>query len=95
MRAATDADGRVGDVRGVGLANAIEIVSDRESKRPDPAAAAAVKDALRRRNVLVGTTGRAGNVLKVRPPLAFTASLVPVFVRALTESLRDSRVSAA
>ncbi|HEX9520452.1 MAG TPA: aminotransferase class III-fold pyridoxal phosphate-dependent enzyme, partial [Streptosporangiaceae bacterium] len=95
VRAATDADGRVGDVRGVGLANAIEIVSDRESKRPDPAAAAAVKDALRRRNMLVGTTGRAGNVLKVRPPLAFTASLVPVFVRALTESLRDSRVSAA
>jgi len=95
VRAATDADGRVGDVRGVGLANAIEIVSDRESKRPDPAAAAAVKDALRRRNMLVGTTGRAGNVLKVRPPLAFTASLVPVFVRALTESLLDSRVSAA
>ena len=95
VRAATDADGRVGDIRGVGLANAIEIVSDRESKRPDPAAAAAVKDALRRRNVLVGTTGRAGNVLKVRPPLAFTASLVPVFVRALTESLLDSRVSAA
>jgi 4-aminobutyrate aminotransferase-like enzyme/Ser/Thr protein kinase RdoA (MazF antagonist) len=95
VRAATDADSRVGDVRGVGLANAIEIVSDRESKRPDPATAAAVKDALRRRNVLVGTTGRAGNVLKVRPPLAFTASLVPVFVRALTESLRDSRLSAA
>ena len=95
VRAATAADSRVGDVRGVGLANAIEIVTDRDSKRPDPAAAAAVKDALRRRNVLVGTTGRAGNVLKVRPPLAFTASLVPVFVRALTESLLDSRVSAA
>ena len=95
VRGATDADSRVGDVRGVGLANAIEIVTDRESKRPDPATAAALKDALRRRNVLVGTTGRAGNVIKVRPPLAFTVSLIPVFVRALTESLRDSRLSAA
>jgi 4-aminobutyrate aminotransferase-like enzyme/Ser/Thr protein kinase RdoA (MazF antagonist) len=95
VRAATDSDTRVGDVRGVGLANAIEIVTDRESKRPDPVTAAAVKDALRRRNVLVGTTGRAGNVIKVRPPLAFTASLVPVFVRALSESLRDARLSAA
>jgi 4-aminobutyrate aminotransferase-like enzyme/Ser/Thr protein kinase RdoA (MazF antagonist) len=95
VRAATDSDTRVGDVRGVGLANAIEIVTDRESKRPDPVTAAAVKDALRRRSVLVGTTGRAGNVIKVRPPLAFTASLVPIFLRALSESLRDSRLSAA
>jgi 4-aminobutyrate aminotransferase-like enzyme/Ser/Thr protein kinase RdoA (MazF antagonist) len=87
IRAATSADHRVGDVRGIGLANAIEMVTDRESKRPDPAAAAAIKDALRRRGVLVGTTGRAGNVLKVRPPLAFTASLVPVFVQALADSL--------
>jgi len=94
IRAATDADRRVGDVRGVGLANAIEIVTERESKRPDTTAAAAVKDALRRRGVLVGTTGRAGNVLKVRPPLAFTASLVPVFVHALVESLTDCPVAA-
>jgi len=95
VRAATDFDSRVGDIRGIGLANAIEIVTDRQSKHPDPVIAAAVKDALRRRNVLVGTTGRAGNVIKVRPPLAFTANLVPVFVSALTESLRESRPSAA
>ena len=95
VRAATDSDSRVGDIRGIGLANAIEIVTDRESQTPDPAAASEVKNALRRRNVLVGTTGRAGNVIKVRPPLAFTASLVPVFVRALTESLRESRLTAA
>jgi 4-aminobutyrate aminotransferase-like enzyme/Ser/Thr protein kinase RdoA (MazF antagonist) len=95
VRAATDSDSRVGDIRGIGLANAIEMVTDRESQTPDPAAAAEVKNALRRRNVLVGTTGRAGNVIKVRPPLAFTTSLVPVFVRALTESLRESRLSVA
>lgn len=89
VRVATAGHDRVGDVRGVGLANAIELVTDRESRRPDPAAAAAVKDGLRRRGVLVGTTSRAGNVLKVRPPLAFTADLVPVFVRALTEALAD------
>ncbi|MHB1434350.1 MAG: hypothetical protein ACYCVZ_19810, partial [Streptosporangiaceae bacterium] len=59
------------------------------------AAAAAVKDGLRRRGVLVGTTSRAGNVLKVRPPLAFTADLVPVFVRALSEALADLPGAAA
>jgi 4-aminobutyrate aminotransferase-like enzyme len=92
---ATSQFGCVGDVRGVGLANAIEIVTDRGSKLPDRAAAAAVKDALRRRGVLVGTTGRAGNVLKVRPPLAFTEDLVPAFTAALTASLDDCRVSVA
>lgn len=95
VRAVTSESGSVGDVRGIGLANAIEIVTDRSSKRPDQATATAVKDALRRRGVLVGTTGRAGNVLKVRPPLAFTADLVPAFTAALTAALADCRVSAA
>jgi 4-aminobutyrate aminotransferase-like enzyme len=95
LRGATSQFGCVGDVRGVGLANAIEIVTDRASKRPDPAAAGAVKEALRRRGVLVGTTGRAGNVLKVRPPLAFTEDLVPVFTAALIVSLDDCQVTVA
>jgi 4-aminobutyrate aminotransferase-like enzyme len=95
VRAATAQFGCVGDVRGVGLANAIEIVTDPATQRPDRASAAAIKDALRRRGVLVGTTGRAGNVLKVRPPLAFTEDLVPAFTAALTASLEDSQVSAA
>jgi 4-aminobutyrate aminotransferase-like enzyme len=95
VRAATSESGAVGDVRGTGLANAIEIVTDRASRRPDQATATAVKDALRRRGVLVGTTSRAGNVLKVRPPLAFTEDLVPAFTAALTAALADCRVSAA
>jgi 4-aminobutyrate aminotransferase-like enzyme/Ser/Thr protein kinase RdoA (MazF antagonist) len=95
VRAATSESGAVGDVRGAGLASAIEIVTDRASRQPDQATAIAVKDALRRRGVLVGTTGRAGNVLKVRPPLAFTEDLVPAFTAALTAALADCRVSAA
>ncbi len=89
VRAATAGHDRVGDVRGMGLANGIEIVTDRDARAPDPVAAAAIKDGLRQRGVLVGTTGRGGNVLKVRPPLAFTADLVPAFVQALLASLED------
>ena len=44
---------------------------------------------MRARGVLVGTTGRAVNTLKVRPPLAFTADDVPTFVAALTAALDD------
>ena len=89
VRAATAGHDRVGDVRGMGLANGIELVTDRARAAPDGVAAAAVKDGLRARGVLVGTTGRAGNVLKVRPPLAFTTDLVPTFVAALTAVLED------
>ncbi|MGD9998415.1 MAG: aminotransferase class III-fold pyridoxal phosphate-dependent enzyme [Ilumatobacteraceae bacterium] len=87
VREATSEDDRVGDVRGMGLANAIEIVTDRSSRTPDAATATAVNDGLRERGVLVGTTGAHRNVLKVRPPLAFTEHEVPVLVDALRATL--------
>lgn len=77
----------IGDVRGMGLAIGVEIVSDRAAKTPDPVTTAAVKEGLRDRGVLVGTTGPAGNILKVRPPLAFTAADVPVVLDALEGTL--------
>jgi 4-aminobutyrate aminotransferase-like enzyme len=93
VRAATADDERIGDVRGVGLANAIEVV-DRESQRADARTATALTDGLRARGVLVGTTGQQGNVLKVRPPLAFTTEHIPVFVTALVAALADAPGSA-
>ena len=71
----------------MGLAIGVEIVSDRAAKTPDPDATAAIKEGLRDRGVLVGTTGTAGNILKVRPPLAFTTAEVPVFLEALDGAL--------
>lgn len=79
----------IGDVRGMGLANGIEIVSDPDSKEPAPDIADAIKEGMRRRHVLVGSCGRRGNILKVRPPLAFTAEDVPAFVTALEQSMAD------
>ena len=52
------------DVRGAGLAIGVEVV--------DATSASAIKEGLRRHGVLIGTCGRDGNVLKIRPPLAFT-----------------------
>ncbi len=77
----------VGDVRGVGLANGIELVRDPTTKEPDADAAGAITEGLRERGVLVGTTGPHGNVLKVRPPLAFTQAEVPVFAEAFAATL--------
>ncbi len=79
----------VGHVRGVGLANAIEIVEDRRWGAPAPELARRIRDRLRHHGVLVGITGRAGNVLKVRPPLAFTTEHVPVVAQALRTVLAE------
>ncbi|QYN33733.1 aminotransferase class III-fold pyridoxal phosphate-dependent enzyme [Pseudonocardia sp. DSM 110487] len=78
----------IGDVRGVGLAVGVEIVRPGGTE-PDRATAVAVRDGMRDRGVLVGTTGRAGNVLKIRPPLAFTRTEVPVLVDALDRTLAE------
>jgi 4-aminobutyrate aminotransferase-like enzyme len=90
VRAVTVDDDRIGDVRGIGLANAVEIVADREGKRPDARTAEAIADALREHGVLVGRTGPRGNVLKVRPPLAFTDEQIPTFVAALHAALGEA-----
>ncbi len=79
----------IGDVRGMGLANAIEIVRDRGTKEPDAPTTEAIKNGMRDRGVLVGTTGTAGNILKIRPTLAFTTREVPVFATALRSTLES------
>ena len=79
----------VGAVRGIGLANGIELVTDRSSKTPDPRRASWVKLRMRQRDVLIGVSGPHENVLKVRPPLAFSASDVPAFVAALVAALEE------
>ncbi len=80
----------IGHVRVIGLACGVEIVSDRAAQMPDGARARAVRDRLRHHGVLIGTTGRAGNILKLRPPLAFTAEHVPTLVSALDVSLAET-----
>lgn len=61
----------IGDVRGSGLYIGVDIVTDPESKTPDSAAALAIVNALRERNVLISVAGPGNNVLKIRPPLVF------------------------
>jgi 4-aminobutyrate aminotransferase-like enzyme len=69
----------LGAVRGHGLIAGIDL--------PDREGATTVKEGLKARGVLVGTTGRAGDVLKVRPPLVWDHTHVARFVAALEETL--------
>jgi 4-aminobutyrate aminotransferase-like enzyme len=80
----------IGDVRGVGLLSGIELVLDPQTKEPATGLAGAVKNGMRARGVLVGSTGPHDNVLKVRPPLVFGEEHIPLVVEALDTALRDA-----
>ncbi|MBT2801054.1 aspartate aminotransferase family protein [Halomonas sp. ISL-56] len=77
----------VGDVRGAGLFIGFELVTDKQSKTPDKALALRVIEALREERVLTSVAGPHGNVLKLRPPLAFQAHDIDWLVGALDRSL--------
>ena len=80
------------DVRGHGLFIGMEWVSDRESKTPDPAGAAAVVNSLREKGFFIGSAGALGNVLKIRPPLVFQREHADLFLTAFAESIRQLEV---
>ena len=78
----------VSEVRGSGLYVAVEVVRDRDTRVPDRARAEDVINAMRDRRVLISGTGRAANVLKVRPPLAFSSADVTRFLDTFAEVSR-------
>lgn len=74
-------DPAVIDVRGPGLFVGVELA--------DPALAGKIVNGMRRRGVLIGSTGPNGEVLKIRPPLVCNYRHVDIIVEALYESLHD------
>lgn len=62
----------IGDVRGMGLMQAIELVEDRATKEPAPARAAAFLEATREEGVLVGLGGLHGHVIRIGPSMLIT-----------------------
>jgi 4-aminobutyrate aminotransferase len=77
----------IGDVRGMGLMQAVELVEDRKTKAPAAAATAQVMEAARQNGMLVGKGGMYGNVLRISPPMNIGRSDVDQFIFALDKSL--------
>jgi len=65
--------GCIGGVRGCGLFTAVEFVDEQDADAPDPTRASLVVNELRDRRILISASGPHENVLKIRPPLPFTA----------------------
>ena len=76
----------IGDVRGMGLMQALELVEDRESKKPASASTGALMEEARKRGLLIGKGGFYGNVIRMSPPLNIAKADVDEAARILDES---------
>ena len=73
----------IGDVRGMGLMQAMELVKDRETKEPDPQSLSKVFEETKKRGVLIGKGGLYGNVIRTGMMLTSTKDHVDEMVAAL------------
>lgn len=85
----------IGNIRGRGLFQAIELVHVKQSKNPAVELASALPDAMKEEGILIGLTGRYGNVLKIRPPLVFNIENADQLVETLDRVLSRVVLSAS
>ncbi len=78
----------IGDVRGRGLMQAIELVKDETAgdRTPDAASTSRLFEETKKRGLLIGRGGLWGNVVRIAPALNVTKSAIEEGVKALEES---------
>jgi 4-aminobutyrate aminotransferase-like enzyme len=79
----------IGDVRGMGLMQGVELVKDRKSKEPAPEAATQVMERARDNGLLIGKGGLYGNVLRLAPMLNISKADVDEGVRMLDKAFGE------
>jgi 4-aminobutyrate aminotransferase-like enzyme len=77
----------IGDVRGMGLMQALEFVKDRETKEPHPQAVLKIFEETKRRGVLIGKGGLYGNVIRTGMMLNSTKDTVNELIEALDAAM--------
>ena len=81
----------IGDVRGMGLMQGLELVKDRATKEPAPQETAAVMERAREHGLLIGKGGLSANVLRLSPMLNISKADVDEAVRALDRAFAEVR----
>ena len=80
----------IGDVRGMGLMQAAELVKDRQTKEPAPDILNRVLERTRANGLLVGKGGTYANVLRISPPLIVSKSDVDEAIKKLDKSFEEA-----
>ena len=89
LRALKEKHALVGDVRGMGLMQGIELVKDRLTKEPATEAANLLMERARANGLLVGKGGLYGNVIRMSPPLNISKADVDQALASLDTSLTE------
>jgi 4-aminobutyrate aminotransferase-like enzyme len=76
----------IGDVRGMGLMQALELVKDRNTKEPAPQETNRVLDEARRAGLIIGKGGLYGNAIRMSPPLNIGKADVDEAIRMLDKA---------
>jgi 4-aminobutyrate aminotransferase len=79
---------QIGDVRGLGLMNAVEFV--KENKKPDPERAAYIQKYFLEKKILVLTCGAFKNVMRFIPPLNIDSTLLNLVIDIFEEALKSN-----
>jgi 4-aminobutyrate aminotransferase len=80
----------IGDVRGMGLLQGIELVKDRQTKEPATELVNQVLERLRANGMIVGKGGLYGNVIRMSPPLNISKADIDAALAALDKSLAEA-----
>ena len=79
----------LGDIRGPGLFIGLDIVDNKENKKPDREKAIEIVEILKSKGVLISNAGQYRNVLKLRPPLVFDSSHADLLLNELRASFKE------
>ena len=94
VRKTMDALGRefkwIGEVRGMGLMQAMELVEDPQTKKPCPGRARTVLETAKTEGLLLGLGGRHGNVVRMGPSMLVTPGEVDEAMARLARACRTA-----
>jgi 4-aminobutyrate aminotransferase-like enzyme len=79
----------IGDVRGMGLMQAIELVEDRKTKEPAAKRATKLLETTKKQGLLIGKSGLYGNVIRMAPSMLISKAEVDDAMARLDKALAE------
>jgi 4-aminobutyrate aminotransferase-like enzyme len=80
----------IGDVRGMGLMQGIELVDDRKTKAPSPKRATKLLEMAKKHGLLIGKGGHFGNVIRMAPSMLISRQEIDDAMQRLDKALAET-----